>query len=131
MRIGELAARAGVTPKTVRYYERRGLLRARRTPSGYRGFEERSVDIISTIRRAQALGVRLSELNDIIALVRDEKLPCANVRELLAAKRRDAAARIDELHAFDRFLARLERAADRSDTPCPILSNVPPRRTGR
>jgi DNA-binding transcriptional MerR regulator len=75
MLIGELAARAGVTPKAIRYYERRGFIKAARKPSGYRDFDEISLDVIQTIRSAQRLGVKLSEMDEIIGLVRDPQRP--------------------------------------------------------
>ncbi len=121
MLIGELAARAGVTPKAVRYYEQRGFVKARRTASGYRDFEDGSLDVIQTIRSAQQLGVKLSELDEIVALVRDRKRPCTNVRSIISAKRREIAERIASLVEFDKFLVRLEDVDENGDGPCPIL----------
>jgi DNA-binding transcriptional MerR regulator len=56
MRIGVLAARAGVTQKAVRYYERCGLLDPGRTDSGYRDFDERELLVVRAIRQSQSLG---------------------------------------------------------------------------
>lgn len=126
MRIGELASRTGVTPKAVRYYERLGLLQAVRTGSNYRDFDDTALDVIKTIRSVQSLGVRLSEMDEIIALIRDHKRPCANVRSVIGAKRRDVSERIAALTEFDKFLARLEETSETGDAPCPILSNLRP-----
>jgi DNA-binding transcriptional MerR regulator len=124
MRIGELASRAGVTPKAVRYYEQLGLVTARRTASGYRDFDDASLDVIEMIRNAQRLGVKLAEMDEIIALIRDHKRPCASVRRLISAKRHDIAKQIASLLEFDRFLARLEGVGQSGDSICPILSTV-------
>ncbi len=43
MRIGELAARSGVTVRMLRHYEEKGLLSPQRAPNGYREYEERDV----------------------------------------------------------------------------------------
>ena len=61
MRIGELAKTVGVTPDTIRYYEREGLLPPPdRTPSGYRDYGPEVVDDLQFIKKAQALGLKLS-----------------------------------------------------------------------
>lgn len=124
MRIGELAARAGVTPKAVRYYERLGLVKARRTQSGYRDFDDASVEVIDMIRSAQGLGVKLAEMDEIIALIRDRERPCASVRTIISQKRREVRERIASLAEFDAFLARLETLEEDGDAPCPILSTA-------
>ena len=66
MRIGELAARAGVGVQTIRYYERRGLLReAARRPSGFREYPPAVARRVRFIKRAQELGFTLEEIADI------------------------------------------------------------------
>ncbi len=63
MRIGVLAARAGVTSSRIRFYEARGLLpRPARRPSGYRDYDERALNIILFINRARGLGFSLAEV---------------------------------------------------------------------
>jgi DNA-binding transcriptional MerR regulator len=63
MKIGELAADAGVTVDTVRFYERRGVLPApQRRPSGYREYSASTVERIRTARALQRLGFALDEV---------------------------------------------------------------------
>ena len=124
MLIGELATRAGVTPKTVRYYERLGLIKASRRSSGYRDFDETSLSVIQTIRSAQRLGIKLSEMDEIIALIRDRQRPCAKVQSAINAKRRKVAEQIAALRDFDEFLARLQDVGESDDAPCPILETA-------
>lgn len=58
MRIGELAGRAGVTAKTLRFYEQAGVLPAPgRTPAGYRDYDEAALDVLRFVRAAKAAGV--------------------------------------------------------------------------
>ena len=60
--IGELAEQAGVNRETLRYYERRGLLKpARRTESGYRVYDRQSAARLLFIKRAQTFGFSLDE----------------------------------------------------------------------
>jgi DNA-binding transcriptional MerR regulator len=124
MRISQLAAIAGVTTKAIRYYEQLGFVKAERTSSGYRDFDEGTLKVIRTLRQTQRLGVKLSEMEEILALVRSGEQPCKNVRAVIAAKRREVADRIRSLEEFDGFLAELERSREEGDAPCPILSGV-------
>ena len=57
MRIGELAQRAGVSRKAVRYYERIGLVIPARTDNGYRDYDESHVRIVLEIRELAAIGI--------------------------------------------------------------------------
>jgi len=57
MRIGELAGRAGVTTKAVRYYESVGLVTARRLGNGYRDYTETDVRLVREIRELAAVGI--------------------------------------------------------------------------
>jgi DNA-binding transcriptional MerR regulator len=58
MRIGELAARAGVTVKAVRYYESVGLVDAARLPNGYRDYDETQVRLVREVKALGALGLK-------------------------------------------------------------------------
>jgi DNA-binding transcriptional MerR regulator len=104
MRTSELARRAGVSPDTVRFYERRGVLaRARRTSNGYRQYPRESVERVRLVRRALALGFTLDELR-LILITRDTGgTPCRAVRALAAEK----------LEALETRLEELERLRDR------------------
>jgi MerR family copper efflux transcriptional regulator len=63
MRIGLLAARAGVSTSRIRFYEAQGLLPPPpRRHSGYRDYDERALEIILFINRARGLGFSLAEV---------------------------------------------------------------------
>jgi DNA-binding transcriptional MerR regulator len=67
MKIGQVAAQAGVSIDTVRFYERRGVLPAPdRTPSGYRTYQESTVERIRFARSLQHLGFTLDEAIDAL-----------------------------------------------------------------
>jgi DNA-binding transcriptional MerR regulator len=61
MRIGELAARAGTTTRTLRYYEARGLITAARDGNGHRMYTEDDVRLLQQIRTLQDFGFELEE----------------------------------------------------------------------
>ncbi|MGW7077743.1 MerR family transcriptional regulator [Streptomyces sp. NPDC054866] len=70
MRIGELAERAGTTTRTLRYYESRGLLPARRGSNGYRTYDEDDVRLLEQIRTLQDFGFDLEETRPFVECLR-------------------------------------------------------------
>lgn len=70
MRIGELAERTGTTTRTLRYYESRGLLSARRTGNGYRAYGEEDVRLLRQIRLLQDFGFGLEETRPFVDCLR-------------------------------------------------------------
>jgi Hg(II)-responsive transcriptional regulator len=124
MRIGEVAARAGVNVQTLRYYERRGLLKEPdRRPSGYREYPPETVQIVRFVKRAQELGFTLGEIQALLRLRSDRRARCADVRARARAKLADIEGRIETLRAMKRALEVLLATcrSDRSVRECPIL----------
>ena len=71
MKIGELSKEAGVEIGTVRFYERRRLLKPpSRTPSGYRLYVPQDVKVVRGIKQLQELGFTLKEIKELIDLHR-------------------------------------------------------------
>ncbi|MFF2959789.1 MerR family transcriptional regulator [Streptomyces sp. NPDC057963] len=70
MRIGELAERAGTTTRTLRYYESRGLLPARRAGNGYRAYDENDLRLVQQIRTLQDFGFELEETRPFVECLR-------------------------------------------------------------
>jgi DNA-binding transcriptional MerR regulator len=70
MRIGELAGRVGTSTRTLRYYEARGLLRARRTVSGYRDYDEDDLRVVQEIRTLLDIGFGLDEVRPFVDCLR-------------------------------------------------------------
>src|SRR5580692_12785940 len=69
MRIGELARTAGVNVQTIRFYERRRLLREpARTLSGYRNYEKSDLESLVFIKWCQPLGFTLKEVRQLLQL---------------------------------------------------------------
>lgn len=74
LKIGELAKRIGVNPKTLRFYEDIGLITSTRAPNGYRVYSSQDESNILFIRRAQKLGLSLQEIR-LIKLKLSIQLP--------------------------------------------------------
>lgn len=121
MLIGELAGATGVTAKTLRYYEQVGLLREPdRTPGGYRDYGLEVVGRVSFIRQAQAAGLTLRQIAEILAIRDDGRAPCGHVGELVDDRLADVEARLRELRRTRRQLRELRGRLDRLDpADCP------------
>ncbi len=101
MRIGELAQRAGVTPDTIRYYEREGLLGPpARTPAGYRDYGDTALDDLRFIKKGQTLGLRLADVREVMAITSGGELPCDHVRATITVRLQEVDEKIRELEAL-------------------------------
>lgn len=127
VRIGQLAAAAGVNVQTIRYYERRGIVSTpRRTPSGYRQYADDAVRKLRFIKRAQELGFALAEIQELLALRVRPGDACAAVRRKTREKAELVEQKIRDLQRIERTLERLAKAcAQRRPTDeCPILETL-------
>jgi len=127
LRIGEVAGRAGVNVQTLRYYERRGLLRTpARTASGYREYPTETVSLVRFVKRAQALGFTLEEIQELASLRDARARKRSEVRALADAKVRDIDKRVSLLLGMRHALTSLiESCACRNGQPtCPILDTL-------
>ncbi len=116
MRIGEVAAAAGVPAQTIRFYERRGLLpQALRGPNGYREYDASILTRLAFIRSGQAAGLTLVEVASILDLRRDGAVPCAHVHSLLLTKLEGIRTRQRELATLEAELEGLITRSDRLD----------------
>jgi DNA-binding transcriptional MerR regulator len=112
MFIGEVAKRAGVSPHTIRYYEAERLIsRPARSAAGYRVYSSRAIDELAFVRRAQGLGLSLTETREILVLGRSGKSPCDRVASICEARLADIERRMDELRVFRDNLRAAHRAA--------------------
>jgi MerR family copper efflux transcriptional regulator len=116
MKIGELAGRAGTSVKTIRYYDRVGVLCPQeRSESGYRLYGEDALDRYRFVRAAQAVGLRLGEIREITALRDRGEEPCGFVVDLIGRRATELDARIAELVALRDELRSLDRRARQLD----------------
>lgn len=120
MRIGELARLSGLASSAVRYYELLGLLpEPQRTASGYRLYGADTVDRLAFIRSAQAVGLTLAEVGQVLGVRDAGEAPCQVVIELIDRRHAEVSARIGELQALERELTKLrERAARLEPRDC-------------
>jgi MerR family Zn(II)-responsive transcriptional regulator of zntA len=108
--IGRLGSLAGLEPKTLRYYDRVGLVQpASRTPTGYRLYTAEAVDRLHFIASAKTLGMSLADIRRILA-VRDEgAAPCQHVMKIVARNLTKVEEQIAQLDRLKGDLHRLQR----------------------
>ncbi len=101
LRSGEMARLAGVSPDTLRHYERKGLLPApRRSPNGYREYHISLLDRVRMIRRALSVGFTIDELASVFRERDRGGAPCMRVRSLAEEKLTEVEARLAEIKAL-------------------------------
>ena len=133
MKIGELAAHSGTTPKTIRFYEQSGLVpEPTRRPSGYRDYGPEFIDRLQFIRRAQAAGLSLRDVRQVLAISDRGEAPCGHVRGVLSERLDDVRAQIAELITLETHLEALLADAQHggptehdNSTVCWILETEP------
>ncbi len=131
--IGKVAAQAGANPKTIRYYETIGLLPLpARGANHYRLYSQEVVEVLRFIKKAQALGLTLSEIKEIVNFRRRGEAPCLHVRGLLERKIADLDQKLKDLlmlrQKLAHLLARSRREKKRERIKaivCPHIEGVP------
>ncbi len=118
MKIGELSRRSGVSPRSLRYYEERGLISAHRQPNGYRDYDESTVEQARTIQMLFGMDFPREIVESVLACA--GTAPAAThdaLAEQLELVRAEITERIDKLsdtqRQIDAFLETRQRPAAR------------------
>ena len=120
--IGEFATSGGVGVETVRFYQRRDLLRTPARGGGIRHYGPEDVRRLRFIRQAQAAGFTLEEIRELLELDASEHR--GRARELSKARVEALDAKIADLQRARDALRRLaSECAEGSTGPCPILAS--------
>ena len=132
MKIGEVAKRSGIGIETIRYYEREGLLlEPERRPSGYRQYDESTVERLAYIRQAKELGFTLAEIRELLELSYAAS-NCEHIRQRAEVKITDIEAKIRSLQQMKRSLGKImERCRAKNATDdCPLVHKPSKRPAG-
>jgi MerR family mercuric resistance operon transcriptional regulator len=125
--IGTLARRAGVNVETVRYYQRRGLMRTPPKPrGGIRRYGEDDLARLRFIRRAKALGFSLADIRALLQLNDDAADPaaCRAVRAIAEEKLADVRQRIHDLSIMADQLKILIAECASGRSRCAIIQSL-------
>ena len=132
MLIGELAERTGLSTKALRYYESIGVLpEPARTGSGYRDYSMAALDVVRFVQSAQAVGLTLGEIREILGYRDRGETPCADVVDVIRSRAQAIDEQIAALEQTRTELRRLERRARTlrpEDCAPTLVCHVIPRR---
>ncbi|MBB5807823.1 DNA-binding transcriptional MerR regulator [Saccharothrix ecbatanensis] len=125
MRIGELAARAGVSVRSLRYYEEQGLLTSTRSAGGQRHYTEYDVERVAFVQRLYAAGLSSRTIIELLPCIdspSDENSDAA--MERMAKERDRLSAHIEELlrtrDALDTLMATAQAHRDARRVSCKV-----------
>lgn len=127
MRIGQLAAQAGVTVQAIRFYERRGLLKkTARLASGYRSYSADAIQRIRFIKRSKELGYTLAEIGSLLELSQKRPHNTAKARAIVKTKIRDIEDKIRNLQRMRDELITIGRACGCGEAQpvCRVLEHL-------
>lgn len=125
MTIGDLADAAGVGVETVRYYQRRRLVAQPGKAAGaYRRYGAGHVDRIRFIKRAQALGFSLEEVESLLAL--EDGADRKTIRSIAGARLQETRRRIADLKRIEHALSHLLHECETHARAhrCPIIAAI-------
>lgn len=126
MNISQAAAASGLTSKTIRFYEQKGIIPpATRSANGYRIYSEQQLDSLRFIKRSRDMGFSLDESRELLQLSLDPSRTSASVKQ----KAEQQIIRIDQqIEALQQMRALLESAAREcrgdNSAECPILDQL-------
>ncbi len=110
MTIGKLAKRAGVGVETIRFYERKGLLkRPQKRLGGFRYYSIDEASRIYFIKRAQELGFTLREVKELLEIQNKRKLSGNQVKEKALKKIEEIKKKISDLQRMEKALTQLAK----------------------
>jgi MerR family copper efflux transcriptional regulator len=113
MRIGELARQAGVTTRTVRYYEGLGLLSSRREGGGHRQYDEDALARLDKIDWLKRMGLTLEEISEVIPLYFGAQTNARGRKKMLALLERRLAETEERVDGLVAHRDELRGAVDR------------------
>lgn len=99
MKIGELAAKTGVSVRSLRYYERQGLIAPLRQANGYREYSPLAVETVETIKLYLNLGLSTEEIAGFLnCVLKNKEAFCAEVMPLYRSKLEDIERQLVQLN---------------------------------
>jgi MerR family transcriptional regulator, copper efflux regulator len=114
MRIGELAQRAGVTPRTIRYYESLGLLGpSEREGSGFRYYTEAELARLQKIQALKELGLSLEEISTVIPLYFEDPTGLRGKQKIVEILMGHLQETDEKIEALTQFRSELQANIDR------------------
>lgn len=124
MTIGRLASKASINVETIRYYERRGLIKQPPKPkAGYRKYGGDTLQRLLFIKRAKTLGFSLDDIEKLLVLSEGR---CADVQSIAEQKMKHIKAKAQDLLRLEDALEQLIRQCSNNvyEAHCPIIETL-------
>ena len=110
MKIQEFSELAGLSTKTIRYYESIGILPSPdRTPNGYRDYSERDLERARFVAGIRSLDLSVDEINELLAMRDRREAPCRTLLDLIEQKADQIEERIQLLKQMEIDLRKLHK----------------------
>ncbi len=127
IQIGELSKISNVPIATIRYYEKRDLLKPTKIKdSGYRLYSSDAEKTVGFVKHAQELGFSLEEIKQLINLRAPSTGRCKRVRDRAKSKLDDVREKIKMLSQIEVTLEQLIKDCEKNKTSskCPIIEGM-------
>lgn len=126
MNISEVAKKTGLTAKSIRLYEQKGLIAPTvRQENGYRYYKMQDVDDLQLIARCRAVGFSLDECKTLLLLARDPKRSSAEVKLTAVQKLKQVQKKLNELTLIEQQLsAWISDCPGNAESFCPIINGL-------
>lgn len=125
MNIGEVAKKTGLTTKSIRFYEQKGLITPVRLENAYRSYQQYHVTLLTLISRARGVGFTLDECRDLVTLFERKDKTSFDVKSRTQSKVDDIQEKIDELVIMKSTLLQWMSACPGDESSnCPIIDNL-------
>ncbi|MDD1781467.1 Cu(I)-responsive transcriptional regulator [Enterovibrio sp. ZSDZ35] len=123
MKINEVARLTGLTTKTIRFYEQKGVIsEPNRSDNGYRDYSDRHISELQMIKRSRLVGFSLDECQELLDMSRDPNRRSADVKQKALEKIAEIDEKIKELQAMKTSLKTLASSCPGNDSACcPII----------
>ena len=126
--IGELSKTLALKASALRFYEREGLLQpASRSASGYRLYDQESIEQLRFIRSAQSAGFTLDDIRALLQFESDPRTQCKHeVQELINRRLKEIELKIKDLKRVKLKLTDSLSRCQSSSGKCPVLTELKP-----
>ena len=125
--ISDLAKKTGLSADTIRFYEKKGLIRAEfRADNQYRYFSESALKRLKMIKKCRSLDMSLKEIEQLIELELSPHADCSVVNNMIDHHINTISQKLEELKAFKQQLIELRERCNQPTTidHCQILKNL-------
>jgi DNA-binding transcriptional MerR regulator len=125
--IGQIASRTGISVQALIHYERKGVIPPPpRTDANHRRYPPEAIRRVRFVKSAQALGFRLSEIRDLLALTARRDATCNDIRDRVQQKIASIDEKVSALATIRQDLARLveQCPGEAPVSACPIVDSL-------